>query len=139
MKLPWIAEIIKHPGGHLYPKLRHKDREQFKTWVASQFKEGDTVWLTISKPSKDRTHEQFRYLYSCVYPFLAEEIGCTVDEIDGICKFKLLRMNPDSPLEYVKNKTDLDRAELAEYIDGVRRWAAAMGIETMDPSGGKDG
>jgi hypothetical protein len=132
MKLPWVCTIIKHPGGFLFPQLR--DREEFKTYC-KQFKEGEKVWMTIAKPSKVRTHEQFKYLYSCVYPQMAEELGCTLDEIDGIMKRRHLTVNPDSPLEYVKNKTDLDRAELAKFIDDVRRDAAGMGIETMNPVG----
>lgn len=132
MKLPWVCEIIKHPSGFLFPQLR--DREQFKTFC-QQFKEGEKVWMTIAKPSRSRTHEQFKYLYSCVYPFIAEELGCTMDETDGIMKRRHLTVNPDSPLEYVKNKTDLDRTELAKFIDDVRRDAAMMGIETQNPLG----
>ena len=129
---PWVAEIKKHPDGHLFPFLR--DREQFFTWCTSQFKEGEKVWITVAKPSKSRTHEQFKYLYSCVYPFIGEHLGCTLDEVDGIFKRRHLTVNPDSPLEYVKNKTDLDRTELAKYIDDVRKDAAGMNIQTMDPA-----
>ncbi|KKN66054.1 hypothetical protein LCGC14_0475320 [marine sediment metagenome] len=111
-----------------------RDREQFDTYINRTFKENDKVWVTVELPHKDRTWEQFKYLFSCVYPFMAESIGCTVTEIDGIMKKRLLTVNKDTPLEYVKNKTDLNRAELAEYIDGVRREAAGMGIETADPT-----
>lgn len=130
LKFPWVGDI-KAVNGKAFLTMR--DVEQFKTWIASQFKEGDKVWITVTKPSKSRTHEQFKYLYSCVYPFLAESIGCTVDEADGIMKRRHLTVNNDTPLEYVKNKTDLDRAELAKFIDDVRQDAAGMGIETMDP------
>jgi hypothetical protein len=131
-KFPWVAEMSVR-GKTLFPVVR--DREKFYGWLSSQFKDGDKVWITVTKPSKSRTHEQFKYLYSCVYPFIAEYIGCDVDTVDGIMKKRHLTVNVDTPLEYVKNKTDLDRAELATYIDSVRADAAGMGIETQDPVG----
>ena len=130
--LPFVATITKK-GGALYPVLR--DRDQFEGYIQRTFAEGDKVWLIVSTPSKDRTNLQFRYLYSCVYNFLADEIGCTVAEIDGIMKKRFLTVNQATPLEYVKNKTDLDRAELARFIDDVRTLAAGMGIQTQDPIG----
>ncbi len=130
---PWVAEIKKNPvQGVLFPFVR--DREKFFTWLSSQFKEGEKVWVTVTKPSRSRTHEQFKYLYSCVYPFLEESLGCDIDTVDGIMKKRHLTVNIDSPLEFVRNKTDLDRAELAKYIDDVRADAAGMNIETQDPS-----
>lgn len=131
-KFPWVAEMRISQDQILLPRVR--DREKFFGWLLSQFKEGDKVWITITKPSKSRTHAQFKYLYSCVYPFIAEYIGCDVDTVDGIMKKRHLTVNIDTPLEYVQNKTDLDRAELATYIDNVRADAAGMGIETQDPS-----
>lgn len=132
MQFPWYAVIKKSPKSRK-PFLVVRDRERFDQWLASEFKEGDKVHLVVKKPSKERTHRQFRYLYSCVYPYISEEIGCSVEEADGIMKKRHLTVNIDSPLEYVKNKTDLDRMGLAKYIDAVRVDAAAMGIETQDP------
>jgi hypothetical protein len=132
VNFPWVAQL-KQIDGKLHPYVR--DREQFYNWLSSQFKDGDKVWIRVTKPSRSRTHEQFKYLYSCVYPFIAEYVGCDVDTVDGIMKKRHLTVNIDTPLEYVKNKTDLDRAELAKFIDDVRTDAAGMGIETQDPVG----
>jgi hypothetical protein len=52
-------------------------------------------------------------------------------------KYRLLKGNADTPLEYVQKKTDLNRQELAEFIDACRAEAANMGIETQDPIGDK--
>jgi hypothetical protein len=131
--LPFVA-VIEDRSGRLVPVVR--DREQFDGFIQRKFELGEQVWVTVTKPSKDRTNQQFRYLYSCVYPQMSEELGCTVDEIDGIMRKKFLTMNKDTPLEYVKNKTDLDRQELARFIDDVRMCAAGMGIQTQDPLGG---
>lgn len=131
MKFPWVAEVKKHPDGHLFPFLR--DREEFKTYCNLEFSDGEKVWITVAKPSKEGTHRQFRYLFGAVYPPIAEHLGCTIIEIDGIMCRRLLTENPDSPLEYVRSKSTLDRKERAEYIDGVRREAAGFGISTPDP------
>ena len=131
MKIPFVATVKKLKGRL---QLVVRDRKQFDTYIQSSFMEDMKVWITVAKPSKSRTHEQFKYLYSCVYPFLEESLGCDIDTVDGIMKKRHLTVNTDTPLEYVKNKTNLDRAELAKYIDDVRADAAGMGIETQDPT-----
>lgn len=132
MKLPWVCVVKKNPVNEkLFPYLR--DREQFFTWCNLEFKEGDEIWAIFNKPSKEGTHRQFRYLFGAVYPPIAEYLGCTIIEVDGIMCRRLLTENPDSPLEYVRSKSTLDRKERAEYIDGVRREAAGMGVSTPDP------
>lgn len=135
MEFPFVAEIVEK-GSTLFPQVR--DREQFFTWIARTFKKGEKVWVRVCRPSKSRTHEQFKYLYSQVYAPIAEYVfgevnNSTLEQTDGFMKFRLLKVNPDTPLEYVKNKTDLNRAELAKYIDDCRAEAASMGIQTQDP------
>ena len=136
MNFPWAA-IMSVQGREssrvLVPVVR--DREHFFAWLSSEYKPGDDVWLTVTKPSKSRTHNQFKYLYSCVYAPMAEDIGCDMITMDGIMKKRHLTVNPDSPLEFVRNKTDLNRTELATYIDDCRRDAAEMQVETQDPIG----
>ena len=131
MVFPFVGEIKTDGVCKLYLKIR--DREQFDTYISRTFKKGDKVWVTVELPHKDRTHRQFRYLYGAIYPLIAEEIGCTIEEADGIMRRRLLIMNPDSRLEYIRNKSDLNRKELSDYIDGVRKEAAMLGIETPDP------
>jgi hypothetical protein len=130
---PWVATATRHPALNvLTPNLG--DKEKFYAWFTAEFREGDKVWLTIERPHKTRTHRQFRYLFSCVYPYIAKEWGdCPLDVVDGVMKKRHLTVNVDSPLEYTKNKTDLNRAELAQFIDNVRCDAANMGIVTKDP------
>jgi hypothetical protein len=131
---------VDHDSHRLYPRVR--DTEQFFTWLSRTFKEGERVWIKVTRPSKVRTHEQFKYLYSCVYTPIADHIfgvvnNDTLNQIDGVMKYRLLKVNADTPLEYVQNKTDLNRQELAEFIDACRAEAANMGISTMDPIGDK--
>ena len=94
MNFPFVG-IVKKVKGKLQLVIR--DREQFDTYIQRTFKEDSKVWVTVKIPAKDRTWEQFKYLFSCVYPFMAESIGCTVTEIDGIMKKRLLTVNIDTP------------------------------------------
>jgi hypothetical protein len=130
MNFPYVA-VMTRVNGKLVPLVR--DREKFYNWLEHQFKEGQKVWLSVTKPSRSRTHEQFKYLYKMVYEPIAEYTGMSMDETDGVMKKRHLTVNEDSRLEYVRNKTDLDRAELAKYIDDCRKDAASMGITTQDP------
>jgi len=126
---PFVAKI-EDRSGRLVPVVR--DREQFDGFILRNFKVGQQVWITVRPPSKDRTHQQFKYLYGAVYPLIGESLGCSIEEVDGVMRKRLLTMNLGSPLEFVRNKSDLDRAELSEFIDGVRQIAAGMGIMTPD-------
>ena len=86
MTFPWIAVMVKHPVSRLlFPQLKLKDR--FLTWCTTNFEEGQEVWMKVDKPAKDRTHRQFKYLYSCVYPYISKEWGdCPLDVVDGVMK-----------------------------------------------------
>ena len=130
MVFPFVGKL-KNVDGVL--RLIVRDREQFDTYIQRTFLDGDDVWITVELPYKDRTHRQFRYLFGAIYPLIAEEIGCTIEEADGIMCRRLLIMNPDSRLEYIRSKSSLNRKELSDYIDGVRKEAAMLGIETPDP------
>jgi len=131
MKIIWLGDIGKYDG-HI--KLILRDKDQFAEYLRKTYKDGDVVEVTVQKQGKDRTNQQFRYLYSCVYQPMAKELGYTPEEMDGVMKKQFLTVNPDSPIEYVRSKTDLDREELSRFIDDCRREAASMGITTPDPS-----
>ena len=95
--------------------------------------EGKEIQITISKKSNDITNQQLAYLFACIYQPLAASVGYTIDEIDGVLKRKHLTMNPDTEKEYVRNKTELNRAELSDYIDMCRVSAAKCGVITQEP------
>lgn len=130
MNFPHVATVIYLDGKK---RLVFRNPVEYHAHIQHNFDGGDKVWVTVEKPHKDKTHRQFRYLYGAIYPLIAEELGCTIEETDGIMRRRLLIVNPDSPLEYIRNKSDLNRAELAEFVDGVRREAAMLGINTPDP------
>lgn len=95
--------------------------------------EGREIQITISKKSNNITNNQLSYLFACVYQPLAASVGYSIEELDGVLKKKHLTINPDTNREYVKNKTDLNRAELSDYIDMCRVSAAKCGVITPEP------
>jgi len=122
---PFTADV-KKVGSILV--LDMNDREAIARFVNETFKEGDIAWITISKPTKERTHKQHKYLYVW-YTAIAKALGCREKEADGVMRKKFLTVNEDSRLEYVRSLSDLTRKELVEYTEDVSQYAKAMGIE----------
>jgi len=61
-------------------------------------------------------------------------LGYTKTECDGVLCKHLLTENPGTKKEYVKSKSDLNRAELARFIDGAIMLAAQQGVVVAPPN-----
>jgi len=92
------------------------------------------IEITVAKESEDKTAEQLGYLFSCVYQPLADHLGYTKKEMDGVICKELLTVNPGTKKEYVKSKSDLNRAELAHFIDKAIILAAQEGVVVPPPN-----
>ena len=92
------------------------------------------VELEIRKESEDVTHDQYEYYFACIVQPLAEELGYTKVEMDGVICKQLLTENPGLPNEYVKSKTRLNRTELAKFIDSAAMLAAQQGVVVEPPN-----
>jgi len=90
--------------------------------------------IEIRPESQDKTLAQFRYYFSCVVQPLADSLGYTKAEMDGVICRQLLTKNPGTKKEYVESKSDLNRAELARFIDGAVRLAAQHGVVVPPPN-----
>lgn len=97
-------------------------------YTSCKFKDEESVVVTISKPDKNTTVEQYRYLYACVYEPLADQLGYTVDEIDEMLKYKFLVKFKGTPHEFLIGKSELSREEMAKYIDHCIQFAAEAGV-----------
>ncbi|MDP1615073.1 MAG: hypothetical protein Q8L68_04680 [Methylococcales bacterium] len=109
-------------------------RQMLDEFVATKFKEDETVVILVMKQDSNITLEQYRYLYACVYEPLAAELGYTVDEIDEILKLKFLTKFKGTSHEFVTGKSELRREEMAAYIDNCIRFAAEAGIVCQSPT-----
>ncbi len=96
--------------------------------------EGQRVEIEIRKESEDITHDQYEYYFACIVQPLADELGYTKVEMDGVICKQLLTENPGLPNEYVKSKTRLNRTELAKFIDSAVMLAAQQGVVVEPPN-----
>ena len=92
------------------------------------FKENESIVVLIGKPEQDITHEQYKYLYACVYEPLAAQLGYTIDEIDEALKYKFIARFKGTSHEFVRGKSELTREEMAKYIDHCIQFAAEQGV-----------
>lgn len=90
--------------------------------------------IEIRNESEDKTLNQLAYYFSCVVAPLAEHLGYTKVECDGVICKHFLTENPGTKKEYVKSKADLNRAELAAFIDKTVMLAAENGVVVAPPN-----
>lgn len=116
------------------------ERESMQKYINS-LPDGE-YHITIHKKSRHRSDLQMGYLWGCVYTYIAEEIGYTVDEIHEMMKDKFLKMhekviNKKGDIEEITLVRSLSKAATAdrngvstvlmtEYIENIRRWAASF-------------
>jgi len=126
--------------GIFYGKVVHKaiqldDRTTFLDWMGENM-DGSRFVLFVRKDSEYQTKDQYRYLYSAIYQPLAEHLGYTVREIDGVMKRHFILENKlDFPEGWALSKAmDLDRELLAKYIDFCATRAAYEGLVVLPPN-----
>lgn len=96
--------------------------------------EGQRVEITVENESEDKTLSQLGYYFPCVVTPLAEHLGYTKVECDGVICKQLLTENPGTKKEYVRSKSDLNRTELARFIDNAIILAAQEGVVVCPPN-----
>ena len=90
--------------------------------------------VEIRKEAEDKTLQQLSYYFSCVVQPLADELGYSKVECDGVLCKQLLTENPGTKKEYVTSKSDLNRAQLAAFIDKAIMLAAQNGVVVAPPN-----
>lgn len=73
-----------------------------------------------------RSIEQNRYMWGVVYKIIASHTGYTIDEIHEFMKHKFLARTIDiegEKLNIPTSTTDLDVAQMTDYIEQIREWA----------------
>lgn len=87
--------------------------------------EGKEVEIVVKRKSKDK-NKQYKYLYSTVYQLIANECGCSIEQIDYAMKLKYhFDFNDVLGVRVPKNKSNkfFKTAEFTQYIDNIRKWA----------------
>jgi len=78
--------------------------------------------IQIKKYRKGRTPNQGKYLFGVVYRYLGHEIGYSVEECHQLMKTRFLSYQ-NGVHKFTRSTTDLDTAEMTEYIDQIRTFA----------------
>ena len=103
--------------------------------------EGKEVELRLCRYRQMRSLSQNAYYWGVVIALLGEYCGYDPDQLHDALKLKFLvdRQNEQYGLVKVRSTSDLDTAEMTEYIEQVRRWAAEIGCNIPDPSAAAGG
>ncbi len=120
--------------GEIIGGIIHMDRKQVFHSYTHSLPEGQRVEVEIRKESADVTHDQYEYYFACIVQPLGESLGYTKVEMDGVLCKQLLTENIGLPNEYVKSKTQLNRTELARFIDSAAMLAAQQGVVVEPPN-----
>jgi hypothetical protein len=89
--------------------------------------------LTVKQHRDRRSTPQNRYLHGVVIPILAEHIGDDVVSVKEQLKWRFLRVEGKLG-ETVRHTSELDSAEMTDFIDNCRRLAAELGCSIPGPN-----
>ena len=96
--------------------------------------EGQKVEVDIKKLRSQRSNNQNNYYFGCVLDILSKETGYEIDEMHEIMKYKFLKQNRKTGMEYVKSTSKLSTSEFEDYLEKIRRWASIeLSIFIPDP------
>lgn len=127
--VPTFAAAVDEQG-----RLHAENRSALSNYLRSLA--GQRVTLTVKKYRKQRTSPQSRYYYGVVVALLAEHLGYDRDEMHQALAFKFLALTgPDDPLPRRRSTADLNTAEMTNYIEAIRTFAASeLGCYIPDPN-----
>ena len=95
---------------------------------------GQKVEVVIRKLRSQRSNNQNNYYWGCVLDILSKETGYEIDDLHEIMKYKFLKQNRKTGMEYVKSTSKLSTSEFEEYLEKIRRWASIeLSIFIPDP------
>ena len=120
--------------GEVLVGVLHLDRVGLFETFLKTLPEGTRLEVTLEKEAWDKTLQQLSYYFSCVVQPLADHLGYSKVECDGVLCKQLLTENPGTKKEYVKSKSDLNRTELAAFIDKAIMLAAQNGVVVAPPN-----
>lgn len=108
-------------GSILKGKVIFDDRDSFDNYLLSL--ENMFVDIVIKKRRKDRSNQQNRYMWGVVYKLISETTGHTEDEIHDSMRAMFL-MDNLGKFPIMRSSTSLTTAEMEEYLEKIRQWAA---------------
>lgn len=99
--------------------------------------EDKRLTVKYERERKKRSLKQSNYLFGVVYKYVADHTGYTVEETHESMKFQFLRLPGMNGMpDTVRSTTSLSTAEMEEYLENIRRWAAVF-LDTVIPLPGE--
>lgn len=89
--------------------------------VPTYYKEGDQVLVTVKKPYKSKSKDQRGYEHAVLYGMVAEEFGCTLQEVKEHCK-RLFLLDTSGKIPVTRSTEDLTTLEAEQYYESIRRY-----------------
>lgn len=97
---------------------------------------GERVEIIVRKQRKTRTVQQNSYYWGVVVRLCSETTGYPPEDMHEILKGKFLGRS-DGRFRWYRSTRSLTTAEMAEYIEDIKEWAALPseqgGLETVIP------
>lgn len=106
-------------------KIILEDEDPYVIWLGSF--EGKEIELVVRAKKSKRSTQQNKYLWSCVYKLISDEVGYTMDEIHSLCKSMFLKQHLDVKEKryvVVGSTTGLNTADFTNYIEKIKDWSA---------------
>ena len=79
--------------------------------------------MTIKEFRDNRSNNQNRYMWGCVYDTISKDTGYEVEEIHQLMGKKFLAYEKNKEW-FVRSTSDLDTKEMEDYLERVRRFAS---------------
>jgi len=100
---------------------------RFKSWIRSNFKEGQRVLVSVKKFSKKRTQQQNAYYWGVVVQILGDHFGYEPEEMHEELKLMFnpieSKIRPGEMIGGSTTKIPRDKF-IDDYIERICRWAA---------------
>lgn len=113
-------------------KLHLRDPERYKRWVSKL--EGERLEVVIKKARAVRSLQQNKYYWAVVIAMIADHCGMdSPEEAHEAMKWQFLQVRY-AKIVTVRSTTSLSKSDMVEYIERIRRWAAAeLNLDIPDP------
>jgi hypothetical protein len=85
--------------------------------------DGKQVQLSVTRKREKRSSNQNKYYWGVVLPLIAQTTGYTIDESHDAMKMQFL-VKRTAKVPTTRSTTDLSTAEMEEYLENIRRFAA---------------
>lgn len=113
-------------GGRL---IQLEDDMAYQGYLTNSYDDGDMVEMEVRPLPTAGKDKIFQYLYHGVYTPLSKHMRIPVEELDGRMKGKFLVVNPGTDHEYVRDKKNLNKKALIEFVDAVKAFGVAQGCD----------